>query len=69
MSRGRVSWFSEPLGYGFIETRRGDRLLVRASAIEANGSHDPLREGTEVEFKIRTRDDGVVEARKVTPLE
>jgi cold shock CspA family protein len=68
MSRGHVSWYSDVLGYGFIETPRGDRVLVRATALEArdNGS-SRLREGVEVEFSLGSQE-GVVEAKHVTPV-
>lgn len=67
MSKGRVSWFSESLGYGFIETPRGDRVLVRTSALDG-GEPPSIQEGQVVEFKVRSRDDGVIEAADVTPV-
>ena len=71
MSRGRVSWFSDSLGYGFIETPTGDRVLVRPAALEGLDESTPesLHEGQQVKFIVRSRDDGVIEARSVTPLE
>jgi cold shock CspA family protein len=70
MSRGRVQWYSEALGYGFIETSKGTRVLVRPSGVDRPEEEHPLQEGAEVEFAIRSRDDGVVEARGVfTPTD
>ncbi len=70
MSRGTVHWYSETLGYGFIETSRGDRVLVRSAAIDMPEDREPsgLREGIEVEFSVGASLDGVVEARHVTPV-
>ena len=68
MSKGRVSWYSDSLGYGFIETQRGDRVLVRESALDADEPSRSIQEGQIVEFKVRSRDDGVIEASAVTPV-
>jgi len=68
MTRGHVSWYSDVLGYGFIETPRGDRVLVRSSAVEHRDAGEMrLKEGLEVEFSIGSQE-GVIEARHVTPL-
>jgi len=69
MSRGHVTWFSESLGYGFIETRSGDRVLVRSGAVEPVADHPrEIQEGLEVEFSLGLGEDGVVEARHVHPI-
>ncbi len=68
MTQGRVTWFSEPYGYGFIETPGGDRVLVRSSAIETDRSSG-LREGQEVAFQLLCRNDGVLEAAAVRPVD
>ena len=68
MSKGRVTWYSETLGYGFIETGTGDRVLVRSTALDLE-SAGSLQEGDEVEFRVRSTPDGVIEAKSVTPLD
>jgi len=50
-SRGKVKWFNERRGFGFIERSDGDDLFVHYSAIKAEG-FKTLEEGQEVEFDI-----------------
>ncbi len=50
-SKGRVKWFNERRGYGFIEQSDGDDLFVHYSAIQIEG-FKTLEEGQEVEFDI-----------------
>lgn len=49
--RGRVKWFNERRGFGFIERDDGDDLFVHYSAIQMEG-FKTLEEGQEVEFDI-----------------
>ena len=49
--RGRVKWFNERRGFGFIEQENGDDLFVHYSAIKMEG-FKTLEEGQEVEFDI-----------------
>ncbi len=49
--KGRVKWFSEAKGYGFIEREEGDDVFVHYSAITAEGFRT-LQEGQEVEFDV-----------------
>mgnify|MGYP001295994646 FL=1 len=51
MERGRVKWFSNEKGYGFIERESGEDVFVHYSAIQAEG-YKTLEEGEEVEFEI-----------------
>ena len=51
MSKGKVKWFNEKKGYGFIETEEGNDLFVHYSDIQGDG-FKTLREGDEVEFEI-----------------
>jgi CspA family cold shock protein len=51
MPRGRVKWFSDEKGYGFIEPEDGgEDLFVHHSDIEGSG-FKTLDEGEEVEFE------------------
>jgi CspA family cold shock protein len=50
MAAGKVKWFNDAKGYGFIETAEGD-VFVHHSVIEADGFRS-LQEGQEVEVEI-----------------
>jgi len=49
MAEGRVKWFNESKGYGFIETSEGRDVFVHFSAIEGAG-FKTLKEGERVTF-------------------
>lgn len=51
MSVGKVKWFNEIKGYGFITTDEGTDVFVHYSAIEGDGFRT-LNENDEVEFEI-----------------
>ncbi len=67
MARGRVKWFSEKKGYGFITREDGDDIFVHFSAIKREG-FKTLHEGDEVEFEISQGEKGL-QATDVTVLE
>ena len=47
---GRVKWFNDAKGYGFIEIEQGRDIFVHYSVIAANG-YKSLKEGQEVHFE------------------
>ncbi len=49
--RGKVKWFDNKKGYGFIATEGGEDVFVHFSAIEGGGFRS-LDEGQEVEFEV-----------------
>ncbi len=51
MATGRVKWFSNQKGYGFITTDSGEDVFIHYSAIEGDGFKS-LDEGEEVEFEV-----------------
>jgi CspA family cold shock protein len=48
---GRVKWFNDSKGYGFIEQEGGKDIFVHYTAIEGEGFKS-LAEGQKVEFEI-----------------
>lgn len=51
MERGKVKWFSNEKGYGFIEREGGEDVFVHFSAIQEEG-YKSLEQGQEVEFEV-----------------
>lgn len=49
--RGRVKWFNNEKGYGFIEYKENEDIFVHYSAIKQEG-YKTLTEGQLVEFKL-----------------
>lgn len=49
--RGRVKWFNNDKGYGFIEYKENEDIFVHYSAINQDG-YKTLSEGQYVEFNL-----------------
>ena len=66
MAKGKVKWFSNQKGYGFITPESGNDVFVHFSAITGEG-YKTLEEGQEVEFDIQKDDKGekAVNVRRV----
>ena len=48
---GRVKWFDEKKGFGFIEREDGDDVFVHFRAIQSPG-YKTLAEGQQVSFEV-----------------
>ena len=51
MAQGKVKWFNDAKGFGFIEQENGEDVFVHFSAIAADGSKT-LAEGEQVTFDV-----------------
>jgi CspA family cold shock protein len=56
-STGKVKWFNETKGFGFIEQDSGPDVFVHFSAIGGTG-FKTLAEGQAVEFDVQTGQNG-----------
>ena len=54
---GKVKWFNDQKGFGFIEREDGDDVFVHFSAVKADGFKS-LEEGQDVEFEVVDGDRG-----------
>lgn len=66
MEQGKVKWFNNEKGFGFIEVEGGDDVFVHFSAIQGDGFKS-LEEGQAVEFSVVDGDRGP-QAAEVTKL-
>jgi cold shock protein len=51
MVKGRVKWFNNSKGYGFISPESGPDVFVHHTAIQGDG-YRSLEEGQEVQFEV-----------------
>jgi CspA family cold shock protein len=56
--KGKVKWFNNAKGYGFIEREGGEDVFVHYSAITGDG-YRTLQEGDAVEFEVVQSDKGL----------
>lgn len=52
MATGKVKWFSDHKGFGFIEAGTGNDVFVHHKAIQGEG-FKTLTEGQQVKFEIQ----------------
>ena len=51
MEKGKVKWFNESKGFGFLEQENGEDVFVHYSSIQSDGFKS-LNEGDRVEFEV-----------------
>ena len=64
MAEGKVKWFNDAKGYGFIEQEDGEDVFVHFSAIEGDGFKS-LTEGDAVTFEVTQGPKGLQAANVV----
>ena len=58
MQKGKVKWFNDTKGYGFIDQESGGDVFVHFSVINMDG-FKTLAEGQPVEFEVKTGEKGL----------
>lgn len=58
MATGKVKWYNESKGYGFIETEEGNDVFVHRSGLSV--SYLGLEQGQKVEFQTKSGEKGLV---------
>jgi len=66
MAEGKVKWFDEKKGFGFISMENGEDVFVHFSEIEVDG-FKTLTQDQKVSFEIKESDKGL-QATHVKPL-
>jgi CspA family cold shock protein len=64
---GKVKWYNDSKGFGFIQTENNKDVFVHYTAIQGTG-FKTLPEGADVEFELLTTDRGP-QAEKVRLVE
>ena len=57
METGKIKWYDEVKGFGFIEPENGKDLFVHRTGLKC-AAHE-LKEGVEVEFNINEGEKGL----------
>src|SRR5437762_2455790 len=57
--KGKVKWFNNAKGFGFIQRSTGEDVFVHFSAIDMNG-YRSLDEGVDVEFEVKQGPKGLM---------
>lgn len=64
--RGKVKWFDNRRGFGFIEQPGGEDIFIHYASIEKEG-YKTLKEGQYVEFEVKETNKGL-QAKHIKPI-
>ena len=56
MTKGKVKWYNEAKGFGFIESENGEDIFVHRTGL--SNSYDGLQPDQEVEFETKDGEKG-----------
>lgn len=56
---GKVKWFNNQKGYGFIKSEEGEDVFVHYSDIVSGGKYKTLIENSTVAYDIKTTENGI----------
>lgn len=57
MNTGKVKWYNDTKGFGFIETENGDDIFVHRTGL--TNSYDGLQPEQQVEYEMKSGDKGL----------
>lgn len=57
MTKGKVKWYSEVKGFGFIESENGEDIFVHRTGLDS--SYEGLQPEQEVTFETKSGEKGV----------
>jgi len=58
MANGKVKWYNEVKGFGFIESENGEDVFVHRTGL--NNSYDQLQPDQQVVFETKQGDKGIM---------
>ena len=58
MPQGKIKWYDETKGFGFIDTGEGKDIFLHRSGLKNN--YDVPQEGDQVEFDTKEGDRGLI---------
>lgn len=59
MLRGKVKWFNERKGFGFIVPENGPDIFVHYSVIDSQNSYKTLRDQEDVDYEAQETSRGL----------
>ena len=58
MANGKIKWYNEVKGFGFIESENGEDVFVHRTGL--NNSYDQLQPDQQVVFETKQGDKGIM---------